>query len=117
MANYKKITELFQDEAFLKKANECQTMEDFYTLFNQNGAEISEEETIDLISQIAEKRQKMDNGELVEDDLDDVAGGVVLTGAAAVACCVGLGVVGVGVAAGAAYVAYQTLRWKFKHKH
>lgn len=117
MANYEKITELFKDDAFLKAANECKTMEDFHALFNCNGAEITEEETVDLISKIAEKRQQMDNGELSAEDLDNVAGGLALTGAAAVAACVGLGVVGIGVAAGAAFVAYQALRWGYKHKH
>lgn len=117
MANYVKIHELFQNEDFLKDANECKTMEDFHALFNRSGAEISEEETVELISQIAEKRQKMDNGELAEDDLDGVAGGFALTGAALVAACIGLGVVGMGVAAGAAYVAYHSLRWGFNHKH
>lgn len=117
MANYEKITELLKDEAFLKEANACRTMEDFHALFNRNGAEITEEETIDLISKIAEKRQQMDNGELSAEDLDDVPGGLALTGAAAVAACVGLGVVGIGVAAGGAFVAYQALRWANKHKH
>lgn len=117
MANYEKISELFQDEAFLKEANECKTMGEFHELFNRNGAEITEEETVELISQIAEKRQKMDSGELAEDELDNVAGGIVLTGGLAIAACIGLGVVGVGVAAGAAYVAYQALRWGNKHKH
>lgn len=117
MIDYNKISELFQNEAFQKEAEGCKTMEDFQVLFTAHGVEISLEETIDLISQIAEKKQQQDGGEISEEDLENVSGGLVLTGAAAIAACIGLGVVGIGVAAGAAYVAYQALRWGNKHKH
>lgn len=117
MIDYNKISELFKNEAFQKEAEGCKTMEDFHALFTAHGVEISQEETVELISQIAEKKQQQDNGEICEEDLDNVSGGLALTGAAAVAACVGLGVVGVGVAAGAAYVAYQALKWANKHKH
>lgn len=115
MVNYEKLTELFQLESFKEKASECKTMEDFHKLFNDNGVEISEDETIELISQIAEKKERMDNGEILEEDLENVAGG--LAGAAAVAFCVGVGVVGIGAFALSAYVAYQGLRWANKHTH
>ena len=116
MANYEKITELFQQDAFQKEASECKTMEDFHNLFLKNEVEISEEETIDLISQIAEKKQKMDAGEISEDDLENVAGGIVLTGTAAVLACIGVGVACVGGFAVSAYVGYQGLRWTYKKK-
>ena len=116
MANYEKITELFQQDAFKQAASECKTMEDFHNLFVKNGVEISEEETIDLISQIAEKKQQMDAGEFSEDELENVAGGIVLTGTAAVLACVGIGVVSVGAFALSAYVGYQALRWTYKKK-
>ena len=114
MADYAKITELFQQEAFQAEANNCKTMEDFYNLFVSNGVEITEDETIELISKIAEEKQKADDGEISEADLDNVSGG--LAGLAAVAACVGIGVLCVGAAAATAYVAYQGLRWAHKHK-
>lgn len=114
MANYENISNLFQNEAFQAEAKECKTMDDFHALFNRHGAEISEEETIELISQIAEKRQQMDNGELAEEDLDNVAGGIVLTGGLAIAACVGVGALCVGAFAISAYNAYHALRWKHK---
>jgi hypothetical protein len=117
MTDYNKISKLFHDEGFQKEAENCKTMEDFQALFTAHGVEISLEETIELISQIAEKKKQQDDGEISEEALENVAGGLVLTGAAAVAACVGIGVVSVGVAAGAAYVAYQALRWANKHKH
>lgn len=116
MVNYEKITELFQQEAFKTDAAECKTMEDFYNLFVKNGVEITEEETVELISQIAEKKKQADAGEFSESELDSVAGGVILTGAAAVAACIGAGVVTVGAFALSAYVGYQSLRWTYKGK-
>lgn len=116
MVNYDKIGELFQQDAFKKEANECKTMEDFHNLFIKNDVEITEDETVDLISKIAEKKQQMDSGEFSEEDLENVAGGIVLTGAAAVAACIGYGVVCVGGAALSAYVGYQALKWTYKKK-
>lgn len=113
MANYDKISELFQNETFQKEAQECKTMEDFYDLFNRCGAEITEEETVELISKIAEEKQKRDNGEIGEEDLDNVAGGLVIS---TTAFCIGVGVVCVGAAALSAYVSYNALKWANKKK-
>ena len=76
MVNYDKIGVLFQQNEFKEEANECKTMQDFRNLFVKNGIDITEEETVNLISQIAENKQKMDNGEIYECDLDDVSGGL-----------------------------------------
>lgn len=118
MIDYAKITELFQVKAFQAEADKCKTMEDFHELFVRNGIAITEEETIELISQVAEQRKKMDEGEISEEDLDNVAGGLtfVLTGAAAVAACVGIGAVCIGAFALSAYVGYQALKWQNKGK-
>ncbi len=113
MVNYDKIGELFQQDAFKKDANECKTMEDFHSLFIKNGVEITEDETIELISQIAEKKQKMDNGEISEDELDEVAGGIVILGVTlTVAQAVALGIAGVGAAALGAWNGYHKTRKK-----
>lgn len=117
MIDYARITELFQQKDFQEEASACKTMQDFHALFLRKGVEISEEETVDLISKIAVEKQRADNGELSEEALDDVSGGVALTGAAAVAACVGVGVAGVGAFALTAFVAYQGLRWAYNHKH
>lgn len=114
MIDYNKISELFQSEAFQKEAEGCKTMEDFQVLFTAHGVEISLEETIDLISQIAEKKQQQDGGEISEEDLENVSGGLVLTGGLAIAACVGVGVLCVGAFAISAYNAYHALRWKHK---
>lgn len=117
MVDYAKITELFQQDAFQQEANICKTMEDFHNLFIRNGVEISEAETVELISKIAEQKQKMDNGEIAETDLENVAGGFALTGFAAVAACVGIGALCIGTACVTGFVAYQGMRWANKHKH
>lgn len=118
MTDYVKIVELFQNKDFQQEADKCKTMEDFHELFICNGIEITAEETIDLISKIAEQRKKMDEGEISEEDLEDVSGGLtfVLTGAAAVAACVGIGAVCIGAFALSAYVGYQALKWQNKGK-
>lgn len=115
MVEREKINALFNDAEFKQKANECKTMEDFYKLFNENGIEISMDETIEFISKVAELKEKQDNGELSEGELDEVAGGIVIGGALGILACAGIGLVCFGVAAGAAYVAYQGLRWAYRH--
>ena len=71
------------------------------------------EETTELICKIAEASQ---NDELDEAMLADVNGGIALSGGLAVAALIGLGVVSIGACVGTAYVAYQGLRWAYKHK-
>ena len=117
MMNYEKMTALFENETFKAEANTCKTMDDFHNLFIANGIEASMEETIDLVSRIAQERQEMDNGEISDEALGEVSGGIVLTGTAAVLACIGIGAVCVGAAAATAYVAYQGQRWANKHKH
>lgn len=113
MVNYEKITDLFQQDVFQVEANNCKTMEDFYALFVRNGIEITEEETVELISKIAEEKQKKDNGEISEEDLEDVAGGLVIS---TTLFCIGVGVACVGAAALSAYVSYNALKWANKKK-
>lgn len=117
MMNYEKITALFDSETFKNEANACKTMDDFHKLFITNGVEITEEETVEFISKIAQKKQEMDNGEISDEALAEVSGGIVLTGAAAVFACIGVGALCIGAAAATAYVAYQALRWGNKHNH
>lgn len=113
MANYEMIAELFQDTSFQQEAAECKTMDDFHQLFTSKGADISAEETTELICKIAEASQ---NDELDEAMLADVNGGIALSGGLAVAALIGLGVVSIGACVATAYVAYQGLRWAYKHK-
>lgn len=114
MIDYAKVTELFNQADFQEKANTCETMDDFHKLFTSYGVDITEDETVELISKIAEKKQQLDDGEIPEEDLDNVAGG--LAGVAAVLACIGVGALCIGAAAATAYVAYQTLRWANQHK-
>lgn len=124
MIDFDKISVLFQDPKFQEEANKCETMEDWNILLVQNGIEITLDETVELVSLIAQSKLKMDGGELSEDSLDEVAGGVagaaaaglVLSGGPAVWACIGIGVVCVGAACLAGYTAYQALRWSNKHK-
>lgn len=124
MTDFGRISDLFQTVEFQEAATTCETMEDWHVLLTKNGIDISLEDTIALISLIAETKQKQDAGELNAEQLDDVAGGIagaaaaslVLSGGPAVWACIGIGVACVGVACVSGYVAYQALRWSNKHK-
>lgn len=124
MIDFEKISVMFQTPEFQEEANKCETMEDWNALLVRNGIEISFDETVELVSLIAQSKIKLDGGELSEDALDEVSGGVagaaaaglVLSGGPAVWACVGIGVVCVGAACLAGYTAYQALRWTHKHK-
>ncbi len=114
MDKYNELTNLFQTEEFQNEAKDCKTMEDFQAAFKRHGIEMSMEEVEDIISKIAKRKQQLDNGEIPEDDLENVAGGVV--GLAAVGACIGVGALCVGAFAVSAYVAHQACRWANKGK-
>ncbi len=112
MDKCEKIVNLFQQDAFKEEASKCESMGDFYNLFIKNGIEITEEETVEIIGRIAECNQKFDGSEISEEDLDNVAGGVIvflgvtLTTAQAIA----LGVGSVGAAALGVWNSYNKNR-------
>lgn len=116
MIDYQKLTDLFKTDEFQKEASGFQTMEDFHEAFQKNGIEVSLEETIDVVSKIAEKKQMLDNGEIKEKDLDNVAGGFFISGGLAIAACIGIGVVTLGTIAVSAYTGYQATKWANKDK-
>ena len=113
MIDYEKLTALFQDESFKKEAEPCDTMEAFQELFNSKGLEMTKDEVVEVISQIAEKKQQLDNGEITENDLENVAGGLVIS---TTVFCIGVGIACIGSGAAAAYAGYHALRWANKGK-
>lgn len=113
MINYEKLTELFQEEEFKAEASVCTTMDEFYVLFNRHGLDMSMEEVVEVIGQIAEKQKVLESGELGADELDEVAGGFAMS---TVAFCIIVGVGCAGAGALSAYVSYQALKWANKGK-
>ena len=72
MANQAVLEKVFADEAFVKQLVEMEKPEDVRDALNAKGAEVTTEE----VQQIAKSLSQQAEGELDEDALEDVAGGV-----------------------------------------
>ena len=72
-----RIIELESDEAFMKKLMNCDSAEKVQTLFKENGVDLSMEQVNDLLKGIGELLIQLGNndGELTEDELEQIAGG------------------------------------------
>ncbi len=68
-----KLQEIFQDEEFNKTLFAMETSEEVQAALKERGLEL----TIDEIKAIAEAIKAAQEGELTEDNLEDVAGGSV----------------------------------------
>ena len=64
------IEALLQDEAFAKEVNEAKNLEDVARLFNDKGIEVS-------AADIQKAMDSSDSGELSEENLEAVAGGLI----------------------------------------
>ena len=93
-----KLTQLFQDPSFKKEAEGIKTAEEMQALFAKHGVDYSLDEVYALCEAIA-KRMEASNeeGELTEDALEDVAGGIAI----------GLIIFGVGCVGAAALGIYN----------
>lgn len=92
--NEKKLKSLMADEAFVNKLLEMETPEEVCAAFEKEGLTVTEEE----INQVKEKLANADeNGELLgEDDLEEVAGGFILTTTLLYGAAYGLMGIGIG---------------------
>ncbi len=70
MAVMKKLEELKKDSSFLEAVSQATTLEEVKELFEKEGVDVSLEE----LESICEANE---NGELSEEDLDNVDGGVL----------------------------------------
>ena len=97
--NMEKIKEVFADEAFVKSLLELETAAEVQAALQAKGMELTEEEILKLrefilkvesgeipAEQVEQWTAQMESGELPEELLEQVAGGVVLTTGALVAC-------------------------------
>ena len=70
----RKLEELIQDEAFRREMSACTELKQIADLFAKEGISVTEEE---LKQTMAEVQSQM-NGELGEEELDNVAGGIAV---------------------------------------
>ena len=75
MANQAVLEKVLADEAFVKELVEMENPEDVRDALNAKGAEVTTEE----VQQIAKSLSQQAEGELDEDALEDVAGGIAVT--------------------------------------
>lgn len=78
-----KLQELKNDQAFISKLSECKSGENLMEVFSEHGINFSEDE-LEIIKKMAEAEQA--NGELSEEALENVSGGVVTLCALAMSC-------------------------------
>ena len=106
--NEERIKEIFSDEEFVKEFFGKETPEEAQALLMEKDIDVSVEELIAIKNIVEEKVQAAENnenGEICDDDLEDVAGGMLLTGTAvilitvAVPAILGLVFAGAGLAA------------------
>lgn len=105
MDKNEKLKELFLSESFKKEAESLKTAEELQELFHKNGLEMTIEEVVDLCGKIAHQMEAGNDGEISEEALDDVTGGVAWA-------LVGLGVLCIGAVALGIYNGYQEAKRK-----
>ena len=112
-----KLGALLTNEDFCQKFIACTTKQEAYKLFADNGSDLTEEEINGLALQLKALTQKLieNNGELSEEDLEQIAGGANIKSAittlfvapagigvaAGVGAAIGSVIPGLGTAAGA----------------
>ena len=110
----KRVKEVFADEVFVKKLLALETPEEAQAALAEKGIEFSREEILgfrDMLMKALEKTKE--GGELSLDDLEEVAGGVMISAAAAQVVIRAVPIAVTTIAAGAAAaVSFLTrVRW------
>jgi len=106
--NEERIKEVFSDEEFVKEFFSKETPEEAQAMLAEKDIDVSVEELIAIKNIVDEKLKSAENGEddeICDDDLENVAGGVLFTFtgfvliSVAVPAAIGLLFTGVGLAA------------------
>ena len=69
------IQKMFSDEAFVAKFNAMEEFDEIKTLFSENNLDLSDEEIKEFIAAVVKTGEQKENGELSEDQMEDVVGG------------------------------------------
>ena len=98
------IKEIFSDEAFLKSLAEMETAEEVQAALKEKGLDLS----IDDILKIQKTLTSQENGELSEDEMENVAGGFAITAGIVSAIA---GVIGATASGGTFVHTFTRGRW------
>jgi hypothetical protein len=96
--NIENVKEVFSDEAFVKELFEMETASQVQAALKEKGIELTEAEILEIRDTLA----KVESGELTEDMLENVAGGITIAGIISII---------VAVAAGGGSVCGLVFRW------
>lgn len=77
------LSKLANNKSFVEAVKHVETPEDLQSVLKQYNVEMSVEEIIQMIDVMKKLKENGNESELSEDILDDVSGGVVVTGAIA----------------------------------
>jgi predicted ribosomally synthesized peptide with nif11-like leader len=91
----KKIEALVNDAEFAAKLSQCETCDEIAALFGTEGIEVSGEELEKGMERISVQNE---NGEIGEDDLEQVSGGFLVTGTSFLVGCICYSIATVGYA-------------------
>ena len=120
MTKIEKLNQIFEDSAVMEQVSTLRDPDEIRAVLEEHGLTLSAQELDEILLAVGESvSQLMPEGELSEDDLEDVAGGVsvtILLGAGAkILCGVAGGLVGVAAVAALAYGGYVLYK-KYKKK-
>lgn len=74
------LQEKFKEDAFVEKLFSMETPENVQSLLHEEGLEFTLEEIAQLRDALVQALEKGENGELSDESLDGVAGGIINTG-------------------------------------
>lgn len=112
-----RLNELLMDADFQEKSKSIQTKDELKILMGEFGLDMTPEQIDSFLIELGLLLSNEESDELTDSDLDDVAGGglvtISLTGAAAAAFGIACGVtIGVGALAVGGYLIYKTVKKK-----
>lgn len=100
MYSEQKLTELFKSDTFKAEVANVKTAAELQEAFARNGVEMTQNEVLDLCGKIAQQVESNEGGELTEENLENVSGGIAWA-------LIGLGVVCLGGTALGIWNGYQ----------
>ena len=108
--NEERIREVFADEEFVKELCSKETPEEAQALLAEKDIDVSVEDLAKIKDLIVKKAQAIENGEsaeLIEEDLEDVAGGSV----GIVFAFIGRVIAAEALLLGGSYAYFKKVRW------